>query len=138
MANVLANAMLTLDRHPSVRRELLAESALLPSAVEELLRFEPPVHELGRTLTRDAAHFDRPDVLDVRRDPNPHLSFGFGVHFCLGASLARLEARVALEEVLGAIPDYRVTTSEIRWSRTPSVRGPAALPIAFTPRTSRD
>jgi cholest-4-en-3-one 26-monooxygenase len=124
-------------------------------AVEELLRFEPPVHELGRTLTRDVdlhghrlregdrvllllaaanrdpRQFPRPEQLDLGRTPNDHLSFGIGVHFCLGASLARLEARVALEELLAAIPDYRVSAEDIRWFRSPSVRGPAALPIEF-------
>ena len=157
MANFLSNALLALDRHPGVRRELLADPTLLPTAVDELLRFEPPVHELARTLTRDveihgrklregdrvllmlasanrdASRFRDPERLFPRRDPNPHLSFGFGIHFCMGASLARMEARVALGELLRAIPDYRVTGGEIEWFRTPSVRGPARLPIAFTP-----
>jgi cytochrome P450 len=153
MANFLSNAVLTLDRQPDARRELVAEPSLLPSAVEELMRFEPSVHELGRTLTRsvelhgqtlpkgdrvllmlaaanrDPRRFDAPGRLDLRRDPNPHLSFGFGIHFCMGASLARLEARVALEELLASLPGYRVATPEIRWFRTPAVRGPAALPL---------
>jgi cytochrome P450 len=157
MANFLSNAVLTLDRHPDVRRALLADPSLLPTAVEELLRFEPPVHELVRTLTRDVElhgerlgegdrvllllasanrdgrRFDDPERLDPRRDPNPHLSFGFGIHFCMGASLARMEARVALGELLRAIPDYQVIGGEIEWFRTPSVRGPARLPIEFTP-----
>lgn len=74
-------------------------------------------------------------VRSIRRDPNPHLSFGMGAHFCMGAGLARLEARVALEELLAAVPDYRVVDEEIRWFRTPSVRGPAGLTIAFDPRS---
>jgi len=155
MANFLSNAVLTLDRQPDARRELVAEASLLPSAVEELLRFEPSVHELGRTLTRnvelhgqtlrkgdrvllmlaaanrDARRFRAPGQLDLRRDPNPHLSFGFGIHFCMGASLARLEARIALEELLASLPGYRVAAPEIRWFRTPAVRGPAALPLEF-------
>jgi cytochrome P450 len=155
MANFLSNAMLTLHRHPEIRKELASDASRLPCAVEELLRFEPPVHELGRTLTRDveldgrtlrsgdrvllllasanrdSSEFPNPDRLDVRRSPNGHLSFGFGIHFCMGASLARLEARVALEELLKSIPDYAVTADEIQWFRTPSVRGPASLPIAF-------
>jgi cytochrome P450 len=155
MANFLSNAMLTLHRQPEIRKELASDASLFPGAVEELLRFEPPVHELGRTLTRDveldgqtlrsgdrvllllasanrdSSEFPNPDRLDVRRSPNGHLSFGFGIHFCMGASLARLEARVALEELLKSIPDYAVTADEIQWFRTPSVRGPASLPIAF-------
>jgi cytochrome P450 len=155
MANFLGNAILTLDRHPEAKRRLLAGASEFTGAVEELLRFEPPVHELGRTLTRDlelygehlrggdrvllllaAANrdprrFERPGELDLGRTPNEHLSFGIGVHFCLGAGLARLEARVALEEVLAALPDYRVAADEITWFRSPSVRGPATLPIEF-------
>jgi len=155
MANFLSNVMLTLHRNPKVRQEIVAQPALLPSAIEELLRFEPSVHELGRTLTcdvelhgqklsrgdrvllliaaanRDPRKFSAPDRIDIRRHPNEHLSFGLGAHYCLGASLARLEARVALEELLQAIPNYRVTTEEISWFRTPSVRGPASLPIEF-------
>jgi cytochrome P450 len=158
MANFLGNAMLTLDRHAAAKRALAADPSLMPCAVEELLRFEPPVHELGRTLTRelelhgqrlprdarvllllaaanrDPRRFEEPDRLVIRRSPNDHLSFGLGVHFCLGANLARLEARIALEELLQAIPDYRVTTDEISWFRTPSVRGPASLPIEFKAR----
>jgi len=156
MANFLGNAMLTLHRWPDARRALRADAALLESGVDELLRFEPPVHELARTLTRDVelhgrrlpegarvllllaaanrdpSHFADPDRLDLGRDPNPHLSFGFGVHFCLGASLARLEARVALAELLAALPDYRVASDSVRWFRTPSVRGPAELPLEFS------
>jgi cytochrome P450 len=155
MANFLSNAVLTLDRQPDARRALVAEPALVPGAVEELMRFEPSVHELGRTLTRDVElhgqtlpkgdrvllmlaaanrdprRFGAPERLDLRRDPNPHLSFGFGIHFCMGASLARLEARVALEEILASLPRYRVAAPEIRWFRTPAVRGPAALPLEF-------
>jgi cytochrome P450 len=155
MANFLGNAVWTLARQPEARRALAADASLLPVAVEELLRYEPPVHELARTLTRDVVlhgrtlakgdrvllllasanrdprRFAEPERLDLRRDPNLHLAFGFGIHFCMGASLARLEARVALEELLAALPEYRVTAEAIRWFRTPAVRGPAALPLAF-------
>jgi cytochrome P450 len=157
MANFLSNAMLTLHRQPVAHRSLVADPSSLATAVDELLRFEPPVHELARTLkhdvelrgqklcegdrvllllasaNRDASRFDSPERLILTRDPNPHLSFGFGIHFCMGASLARMEARVALDELLRRIPDYRVTSDEIEWFRTPSVRGPARLPIEFTP-----
>jgi cytochrome P450 len=155
MANFLSNVMLTLHLNREVRQDIVAQPALLPWAIEELLRFEPSVHELGRTMTcdvelrgqklsrgdrvllliaaanRDPRKFSAPDRIDIRRHPNEHLSFGLGTHYCLGASLARLEARVALEELLRAIPNYRVTAEEISWFRTPSVRGPASLPIKF-------
>lgn len=155
MANFLGNAILTLHRWPEARRALARDPSLLTRGVEELLRFEPPVHELARTLTRelvlhdqtlpkgarvllllaaanrDRKRFSEPDRLDLRRDPNPHLSFGFGIHFCLGASLARLEARVALAELLAAMPGYRVGGDAVRWFRTPAVRGPAELSLAW-------
>lgn len=157
MANFLGNAMLTLDRHPGARRELVRDSSALRTATDELLRFEPSVHELARTLTRDVTlhgetlsagdrvllmiaaanrdprRFPAPDRLDLRRTPNPHLSFGFGIHFCMGASLARMEARIALEELLAAIPRYRVVEDEISWFRTPAVRGPKSLLLEFDP-----
>ncbi len=155
MTNFLGNAMLTLHRHPQARRELAADPALLPRAVDELLRFEPPVHELARTVTqdvelhgetlregdrvllllasanRDERRFSDAERLDLRRDPNPHLSFGFGIHFCIGASLARMEASVALGELLGAMPEVRVLEEEVEWFRTPAVRGPARLELGL-------
>jgi cytochrome P450 len=113
----------------------------------------PSVYEVARTLTRDIElhgrsfregdrvllllaaanrdprHFHDPNELDIHRQPNDHLEFGFGVHFCMGASLARMEACIALEELLANFADYRVTTREIEWLRTPAVRGPAALEL---------
>jgi cytochrome P450 len=155
MGKLLGNAALILDRHRDVRTELIEEPSLFGTAVDEILRFESPVQELGRTLTRDiqlhdrslrkgdrillllgAANrdpraFEKPKRLDIRRDPNNHLAFGFGIHFCMGASLARLEARIAIEELLARVPDYEVSCDEIHWFRTANVRGPASLPIAF-------
>jgi cytochrome P450 len=120
----LSGALLALIDHPDAWRALAAEPALLPVAVEEMLRWVTPVHYFRRTATRDvelrgrriragdrvvlhytSANFDEevfadPFRFDVRRDPNPHLAFGFGEHFCLGARLARLEARVFFEELL--------------------------------------
>lgn len=155
MANFLGNALWTLHRHADARRTLQADPARIPDALEELLRYETPAPSLGRTLSRDlelhgctlrkgdralllisAANrdprvFPDPDRFDIERDSSSHLSFGFGIHFCMGASLARLEARVALEEILVRIPDYRVTSDEFPWFHTQSVRGPAELPLAF-------
>ncbi|MEU8587396.1 cytochrome P450 [Streptomyces sp. NPDC048664] len=117
---LLGNAVVTLDRHPEVDAALRADPELLPGAVEEVLRRLPPFPELGRRVTRpvvlgghelpadtllmahlgaanrDPARFEAPDVFDVTRRPNPHLTFGHGIHFCFGAPLARLEARIAL------------------------------------------
>lgn len=117
---LLGNAVVTFDRHPGTDAALRADPSLLPQAIEEVLRWLPPFPELGRRVTRpvvlaghqlpadtvlmahlgaanrDPVRFEAPDVFDVTRHPNPHLTFGHGIHFCFGAPLARLEARVAL------------------------------------------
>src|SRR5262249_9759340 len=110
---------------PDAAAELRADPALLPAAIEEVLRYRPPFPRLGRmtaaevdlgnhtiardqivilwiaAANRDGAEFRDPDRFDIHRKPNPHLSFGHGIHFCLGAPLARLEARIALETLFG-------------------------------------
>jgi len=130
--NSLSSALVLLERRRELRAGLTGDRAAIRRAVEEFLRFETPVQGLSRTLPRDLelhgmklragerVHllfgsanrdervFARADQLDVTRDPNPHLAFGFGVHFCLGAYLARLELRVALEEWLASVPEYAI------------------------------
>ena len=117
---LLGNAVITLDEHPGAAAELRADPSLLPAAIEEVLRYRSPFPRLarraardvefdGRTIAahnivilwvasanRDPAQFSDPDRFDVHRTPNPHLAFGHGIHFCLGAPLARLEAKIAL------------------------------------------
>jgi len=117
---LLGNAVITLDEHPDAAAELRADASLLPSAIEEVLRYRSPFPRLarraardveldGRTIAvhnivilwvasanRDAMQFSDPDRFDIHRSPNPHLAFGHGIHFCLGAPLARLEAKIAL------------------------------------------
>jgi hypothetical protein len=151
----LGNAAAILDRERDARARLAADPALLPDAVEEVLRFDSPVQGLTRTLTRDvelhghrlrrgervhllfaAANrdercFAEPDRFEIGRDPNPHLAFGFGVHFCLGASLARLELRVALEELLARAPGYSVTDEKLLRVRSDTNRLYARLPVAL-------
>jgi cytochrome P450 len=135
---LLGNAVVSFDRHPHAAAALRAEPAGLPIALEEVLRMLPPFPELGRRTTaevdlggrvipansivmadlaaanRDPAHFERPGEFDARRSPNPHLTFGHGIHFCFGAPLARLEGRVAFEVLferyrdLAVAPDDRV------------------------------
>ena len=146
-----------LSDHPDQRRELARDPALIPNAIEEILRFEPPAPHIGRYVTRDvelhgrtvpegsamlmlagAANRDErryPDAerFDIHRAIGQHLSFGYGVHFCLGASLARLEARVALEEVLKRFPDWEVDAGNARITPTSTVRGFETLPV-FVPR----
>ena len=149
----LGNALLLLDRDRDARARLIADPARLPAAVEEILRFEAPVHGLSRVLTRDveidgqaipksgrvhllfaAANrdprvFSEPDRFDIGRSPNPHVSFGFGVHFCLGASLARMELRIGLEEWLRRAPRYAVDAANVVRLRSDTNRGFERLPV---------
>lgn len=141
-----------LGEHPDQRRELAADPSLIPSAVEETLRFEPPspvqarfvardVDLYGQTVTegsymlllngsanRDDTRFDDPDRYDIHRTGG-HLSFGQGLHFCLGSALARLEGRIAFEEVLKRWTDWEVDYDNASRARTSSVRGWARLPV---------
>jgi cytochrome P450 len=142
-----------LGRFPDQRRLLAADRSLVPSAIEEILRFEAPSTVQARTVMRDVEHhgarvpegsvllllngsanrderrFEHPDRLDVRRKIDHHLSFGYGVHFCLGAALARIEGRVALEEVLARWPDWQVDHDRAVMARTSTVRGWEKLPV---------
>jgi len=149
---LIGNALWLLDRYPDTRATLRADPAAIPSVIEEMLRFETPVSWQARMTTRDIeiggstipkgkkvllvyasanrdeAAFDRSDRFDPRRASGRHLSFGEGLHFCLGAPLARLEARIALEELLTRIPDYRIS-GPVQWSQAPVLRGPISLPV---------
>lgn len=130
---LVTNAALALARHPDQRARVVADAGLLSTAVEEVLRYDTPVQGNARiaarsvefagveipegslvigmlaAANRDPAHFENPDRFDVGRDPNPHLAFGRGTHHCLGANLARLEARAALAALLAAAPEYVLT-----------------------------
>lgn len=152
--NLISNAAILLDRHRDQRRLLLGDPARIPGAVEEFLRYDSPVQGLARTTTApvtlhrvtipegskvlllfgSANHDERaiPDAdrFDVLRAPNPHVAFGFGAHFCLGANLAHLEARVAFEELLARLPDYRMTQSHVERHSSGPIRGALSLPIA--------
>jgi cytochrome P450 len=142
-----------LSEHPDQRRELAADPSLIPNAIEEILRYEAPspvqsrlvttdVELYGRTVekgsvmvvlnasaNRDERKFDDPDTFDIHRDIKRHMSFGYSLHFCLGAHLARLEGRVALEEVLKRFPDWEVDTEHAVQARTSTVRGWESLPV---------
>ena len=142
-----------LAEHPGQRKQLVDDHSLIPAAIEELLRFEPPgphvaryvatedVRYQGRTVpigsallvmlasaNRDERHFEDPDRFDIRRKPGGHLTFGRGAHFCVGAPLARLEGRVALEEVLKRFPEWQIDLDSARRSRTSTVRGWDCMP----------
>jgi cytochrome P450 len=152
-ARLLGWASVLLARHPEQRARLIANCALVPNAVEELLRYEPPSPIQARLVTRrvtvhgqvipafskvalltgsagrDEREYSEPDRFDVERNFDRHLTFGYGVHFCLGANLARLEARVVLEEMLARFSERDVDESEVELVRTSTVRGPVRVPI---------
>jgi cytochrome P450 len=135
---LLSSGLLALLQHPDQLRALRADPSLIPGAVEEILRWANPLHYFRRTATeetklrdaviaegdkvvmvytsanRDEDVFDDPQSFDIRRDPNPHLSFGFGEHFCLGAHLARLEGRVFFEELLGTFSAIELAGEPVR------------------------
>ncbi|HEX4018634.1 MAG TPA: cytochrome P450 [Frankiaceae bacterium] len=142
-----------LAENPDQRAALAADHSLIPNAIEELLRYEAPspvqsryvAHDvehhgtkvaegsimvlLNGSGNRDERHFPEPDRFDIHRNVGRHLSFGYGVHFCLGAALARLEGRVALEEVLKRFPEWEVDWENAVQARTSTVRGWEALPV---------
>ena len=155
---MLGNAMTLLARHPDQRAWLVANPAGIAGAVEEVVRYDNSTQMLARVLTRDVTLHDvtmpagkkvllligsanrderaieRPDQFDVRRRESAHLAFGHGIHVCLGASLARLEGRVALEEVLPRMPDYAIDVAGLVRVHSPNVRGFAHVPLRFAPR----
>jgi cytochrome P450 family 142 subfamily A polypeptide 1 len=157
--HVISGGMLALLAHPDQRAILRgADAETMATGVEELLRWVTPIKNMSRTVTRDVEFggqpmraedqvillypsanrdeevFDEPYRFDVRRAPNPHLAFGFGTHFCLGASLARLELQVMFDELLRRLPDLELATDEPIVHRPSSfIVGPEAMPVRFTP-----
>jgi cytochrome P450 len=153
VTKLLATAIYWLWKNPDQRRLLLEDPALIPNAVEETLRYDPPSQYQGRVLTRDVElhgtlvprdarvllingatgrderKFSEPESFDVRRPIDQHLGFGYGRHVCLGAFLARLESRVALEEFLKRFPDYEVSKGGIERMHSSNVRGFAGLKL---------
>jgi cytochrome P450 len=142
-----------LAEHPDQRAELVADRSLVPAAIEELLRYEPPSPVQARYVTHDVEHYGRTvpegsamllltaaanrddrefpdgDSFDIHRKIGHHLSFGYGIHFCLGAALARLEGRVALDEVLQRFPTWEIDWDNAKQARTSTVRGWERLPV---------
>ncbi len=155
--NLIGNGMYWLLRHPAEHARLVAEPALAASAVEEMLRYDGPsgaqvrvttadVVLGGRTLARgdrvflmlnaanrDPAQFPEPDRFDVARQPNRHLTFGHGIHFCLGAPLARLEGQIAVETLARRLRGLRPADERGDWNDSLVLRGLRALPVRFTP-----
>ena len=156
--HVISGGMLALLEHPDQLAALAADPDLLNGAVEELLRWVSPVKNMSRTVTtdvelrgqrlregdevmlfypsanRDEDVFERPHDFDIRRDPNPHIAFGFGPHYCLGASLARLELKVMFREVLARMPDLELAPGgDLPVRPSNFVSGLEAMPVRFTP-----
>jgi len=153
--NLIGNGTLALLRHPEELRRLRENPALIASAVEELLRFDGPVQRTarvpsedvtigGRTIAkgemvmpfigaadRDPAHFPDPDRLDITRADNRHIAFGWGIHFCLGAPLARVEGQIAINTLVRRLPKLALATDRPEYRQSLTLRGLSALPIAF-------
>ncbi len=153
VARLLASACLLLAKHPAQRQKLRDDPQLIPRAIDEILRVEPPspvqfrrvmcdveihgvvVPEGSRIglLTASANHderqYDNAETFDIERKPQRNLGFGYGIHSCLGSSVARLEMRIALEEVLRRIPDWEVDETNAVRIRTSAVRGYSHLPV---------
>ena len=142
-----------LAEHPDQRHELVEDRSLIPNAVEELLRYEAPGPQIGRYVpqdvdvhgqtvaagsamlfvvgaaNRDERRYEDPDRFDIHRIIRQHLAFGYGIHFCLGAALARLEGRIALDELLSRFPEWDVDLGRARIAPTSTVRGFETLPV---------
>ncbi len=154
--NLIGNGVLTLLRNPADMERLRKDSSLIPSAVEELLRYESPSQHTARlapadvemggkqirkrqaviavmgAANRDPERFSEPDRLDISRQDNRHLAFGWAAHFCFGAALARLEGQIAFETLLRRLPKIALdTTTPLEWRHNLGLRGLTALPVVF-------
>jgi len=155
--NLIGNGVLALLEHPEQMEMLRSDPSLIKPAIEELLRYGSPlktateryaredVTVAGVTIprgslvfaviasaNRDERQFADPDTLDITREPNRHLSFGMGAHFCLGASLARMEGQIVINTLLGNITRWRLAVARrsLRWRRGLVLRGLEAMPVA--------
>jgi cytochrome P450 len=154
-ARLLGWAAVLLARHPEQRAKLVSAPEVIPNAVEELLRYEAPSPIQARFVThdvewhghkvpqyskialltgsagRDEREFPDADRFDVERRFDRHMTFGYGIHFCLGANLARLEGRIVLEETLARFPEWGLDEADVEMVRTSTVRGPVHVPITI-------
>ncbi|WNG24081.1 cytochrome P450 [Cystobacter fuscus] len=154
-AHLLSNTVLVLARHPREAERVFAEPRLIPRLIEEVLRYEPPAQSSLRLVTedtelggvrvprgalvavllgsalRDEQRYPEADRFDLDREGPSHLPFGHGIHFCLGAQLARMEARLGLEALLARVRGVSLTGQEVSWSQSYIARGPLRLPVRF-------
>ncbi len=153
--NLIGNGLLALFRHPDQMAQLKSAPSLIQSAIEECLRFDGPVQMTARTAledleiggtkiekgqqavivlaaaNRDPAQFADPDRFDITRKENPHIAFSHGIHYCLGAPLARVEAQIAVNTLLQRLPNLRLATEELEWREMVTLRGLKTLPVTF-------
>lgn len=160
--NLIGNGVLTLLRHPAELARLRADSSLIPSAVEELLRYESPSQHTARLApadvelggkrirkrqaviavmgagNRDPERFPEPDLLDLTRKNNQHLAFGWAAHFCFGAALARMEGQIAFETILRRLPQLQLNAQgPLVWRHNLGLRGLTSLPVVFAASDAR-
>jgi pimeloyl-[acyl-carrier protein] synthase len=155
--NLIGSGLLTLLRHPEQMRMVQDDPSLIPSAVEELLRFESPIQHTARVTqedftlggklirkgqtvvavlaagNRDPERFANPDVLDLKRGDKGHLAFGWAAHFCFGAPLARLEGQIAFGTLLRRVKNMELASEDFVWRENLGLRGLSGLPIRFDP-----
>src|SRR5207249_11915458 len=162
--NLIGNGVLSLLRNPDQLQKLREDSSLIPSAVEELLRYESPSQHTARlapedvelggkriskrqaviavmgAANRDPERFPDPDRLDITRQDNRHVAFGWAAHFCFGAPLARIEGQIAFESILRRFPKLALEPGPPKWRSNLGLRGLTALPISFEEEspTARD
>jgi len=159
--NLIGNGLLTLLRHPEEFAELRADLSALPSAVEELLRYESPIQQTARVApdgfllagkpirpkqavisvlgaaNRDPVRFPEPERLDLRRQDNRHLAFGSAAHYCFGAPLARVEAQIAFSAIIRRLPNLALASTGLVWRRNTTFRGLESLPVTFDASSAR-
>lgn len=153
--SLISNGLLALMRHPEVMQRLKDNPALMKTAIEEFLRYDSPLQHQTRVVdeaftlrgkslqkgqrvlimlgaaNRDPAQFPDPDQLDIERQPNAHIAFGYGIHFCLGAPLARMEGNIAISSVLNRLPNIQLKGDTLEWRKNLSNRNPTVMRVAF-------
>ena len=153
--NLIGNGILALLNNPDQLEKLRQDPSLIEAAVEEIIRYDGPVQTTSRTAlesleiggkqiakgerisltlgaaNRDPEQFSDPDRMDITRNDIRHVGFGFGIHFCLGSALARMESRLAISTVVQRMPDLRLEPTDLAWRDNPILRGLISLPVAF-------
>lgn len=159
--NLIGNGMLALLRHPDQMQKLKTQPSLIKTTVEEMLRYDSSIQLTTRIATedvdidgvtiragekvfvslgaanRDPAQFAEPDRFDITRQNNSHLAFADGIHYCLGAVLARLETEIAINTLVQQLPDLKLSTYKLKWRNNVTLRGLKALPVTFTPAAAK-